>query len=190
MQSRQDGRSMIEMLAVLAIVGLLSIGAVWGFALAIARHRANQIQNYVLTCVTTSYTKSLNTFHSGFCQDVLEEKIPIPVGLSEYDNSLDVKIEIPLPDANTDPNCYKGEGVYHNHCAFIQANMNVMNKRILKALLQKNEGMDGVDNVDDLARHEGQVVIYGYENMCQDNVCPVAFHFVGSAKDITKTISK
>ena len=39
----QFGRSMIEMLAVIAIVGLLSIVTFWGYEMLMARHRANQI---------------------------------------------------------------------------------------------------------------------------------------------------
>ena len=40
---KQFGRSMIEMLAVLAIVGVLSIGGVWGYRKAITKHLANSV---------------------------------------------------------------------------------------------------------------------------------------------------
>ena len=36
----QTGRSMIEMLGVLAIIGVLSIAGLWGYQLAIAKHKA------------------------------------------------------------------------------------------------------------------------------------------------------
>ena len=39
----QSGRSMIEMLGVLAIVGLLSIGGLWGVRLLYDKHRANNL---------------------------------------------------------------------------------------------------------------------------------------------------
>ena len=40
---KQFGRSMIEMLAVLAIVGVLSIGGVWGYRKAMTKHLANSV---------------------------------------------------------------------------------------------------------------------------------------------------
>ena len=39
----QSGRSMVEMLGVLAIIGVLSIGGIAGYTLSMRRHRANQI---------------------------------------------------------------------------------------------------------------------------------------------------
>ena len=43
MKKTQFGRSMIEMLAVLAMVGLLSIVAFWAYEMAMARHRASEV---------------------------------------------------------------------------------------------------------------------------------------------------
>ena len=43
----QTGRSMLEMLGVLAIIGVLSVGAVMGFRQAMNRHKANVILNDV-----------------------------------------------------------------------------------------------------------------------------------------------
>ena len=40
---KQFGRSMIEMLAVLAIIGVLSIGDVWGYRKAVTKHLANNV---------------------------------------------------------------------------------------------------------------------------------------------------
>ena len=45
--SPQSGRSMVEMLAVLAIIGVLSITALVGFTYAMNKHRANTIYNDV-----------------------------------------------------------------------------------------------------------------------------------------------
>ena len=42
-KNAQSGRSMVEMLGVLAIIGVLSIGGIAGYTLAMRRHRANQI---------------------------------------------------------------------------------------------------------------------------------------------------
>ena len=40
---KQTGRSMLEMLAVLAIIGVLSALAVWGLSYAFNKHKANQV---------------------------------------------------------------------------------------------------------------------------------------------------
>ena len=39
----QSGRSMVEMLGVLAIIGVLSVGGIAGYSLSMRRHRANQV---------------------------------------------------------------------------------------------------------------------------------------------------
>lgn len=43
MTSNQNGRSMIEMLGVLAIVGVLSIGGIMGYSKAMAKYKSNQL---------------------------------------------------------------------------------------------------------------------------------------------------
>ena len=43
----QSGRSMIEMLAVLAIMGVLTVGGIAAYTFAVSKHRANQIYNQV-----------------------------------------------------------------------------------------------------------------------------------------------
>ena len=41
----QSGRSMVEMLGVLAVMGIISIGGVYGYTKAMERHRANELLN-------------------------------------------------------------------------------------------------------------------------------------------------
>ena len=43
----QSGRSMVEMLGVLAIIGVLSVGGIAGYTLAMRRHRANGVADVV-----------------------------------------------------------------------------------------------------------------------------------------------
>ena len=45
MKNNQSGRSMVEMLGVLAIIGVLSIGGIAGYSYAMRRHIANGILN-------------------------------------------------------------------------------------------------------------------------------------------------
>ena len=42
-KKNETGRSMVEMLGVLAITGVLSIGGIAGYTLSMRRHRANQV---------------------------------------------------------------------------------------------------------------------------------------------------
>ena len=43
MKNQEFGRSMVEMLGVLAIIGVLSIGGIAGYSMSMRKHRANQI---------------------------------------------------------------------------------------------------------------------------------------------------
>ncbi len=43
MMKQESGRSMVEMLGVLAIIGVLSIGGIAGYTIAMNRYRANEI---------------------------------------------------------------------------------------------------------------------------------------------------
>ena len=54
---KESGRSMIEMLGVLAIIGVLSIGGLAGYTMAMNRHRANQILDYVSRCAVAAQTQ-------------------------------------------------------------------------------------------------------------------------------------
>ena len=44
-KTKESGRSMVEMLGVLAIIGVLSVGGIAGYTTAMNKHRANQILN-------------------------------------------------------------------------------------------------------------------------------------------------
>ena len=43
MKQNENGRSMVEMLGVLAIIGILSMTGIYGYALAMRKYRANEI---------------------------------------------------------------------------------------------------------------------------------------------------
>ena len=53
----QSGRSMVEMLGVLAIIGVLSVGGIAGYTLAMRRHRANGVVDIASKFILLSYTK-------------------------------------------------------------------------------------------------------------------------------------
>ena len=46
----QEGRSMIEMLGVLAVIGVLSIGGISGYRMAMDRYQANKQQMKLTSC--------------------------------------------------------------------------------------------------------------------------------------------
>jgi len=58
MKKIQSGRSMIEMLGVLAIIGVLSIGGLAGYTMAMNRHRANTLLNDASLCIVKEQTKT------------------------------------------------------------------------------------------------------------------------------------
>ena len=57
--SPQSGRSMIEMLAVLAIMGILTVGGIVAYSFAVAKHRANQIYNQVDLRAVSAFTNPI-----------------------------------------------------------------------------------------------------------------------------------
>ena len=65
MKKLQEGRSMLEMLAVLAIVGMLSIGGLASYSIAINRLRVNTIVEYVTSCIVTAQAKEPYRFARG-----------------------------------------------------------------------------------------------------------------------------
>ncbi|MBR2136907.1 MAG: hypothetical protein IJ852_02965 [Alphaproteobacteria bacterium] len=48
---KQSGRSMIEMLGVLAIIGVLTVGSIAGFQKAMQKHRVNVIRDQIIQIV-------------------------------------------------------------------------------------------------------------------------------------------
>ena len=85
MKKIESGRSMIEMLGVLAIIGVLSIGGLAGYTMAMNRWRANTITDYVTRCVVVAQTKGVTGKPSttsdtsgdqGVCSTILGEAYP------------------------------------------------------------------------------------------------------------------
>ena len=56
MKKNEYGRSMVEMLGVLAIVGVLSVMGILGYGIAIRRYRANEIANTVATLMVMAHS--------------------------------------------------------------------------------------------------------------------------------------
>ncbi len=55
MRKNESGRSMVEMLGVLAIIGVLSIGGIAGYTLSMNRYRANAIADVANKLASMAY---------------------------------------------------------------------------------------------------------------------------------------
>jgi type II secretory pathway pseudopilin PulG len=53
----ESGRSMVEMLGVLAIIGVLSVGGIAGYSLSMRRHRANGVIDLVSKYALVAYNQ-------------------------------------------------------------------------------------------------------------------------------------
>lgn len=58
--TNESGRSMVEMLGVLAIIGVLSIGGIAGYTVAMNRYRANEILDTAAKLAVIGMTKNIN----------------------------------------------------------------------------------------------------------------------------------
>ena len=52
MKTNENGRSMIEMLGVLAIIGVLSVGGIYGYTMAMRKYKANEIAQTISMLAT------------------------------------------------------------------------------------------------------------------------------------------
>ena len=83
MKKTEAGRSMIEMLGVLAIIGVLSIGGLAGYTMAMNRHRANTILDYASRCVVVAQTNGDgSSMDAGACSGILDDE-PVPGGATD-----------------------------------------------------------------------------------------------------------
>ena len=70
MKKSESGRSMVEMLGVLAIIGVLSVGGIAGYSLGMRKHRANQIADTVSKFAFVSYNECQKKILDGTLSDV------------------------------------------------------------------------------------------------------------------------
>ena len=100
----QKGRSMVEMLGVLAIVGVLSVGGVYGYGVAMKKHKANELLHQASMLATTISAQAMtnngtlpqtitdfgNTSYGKFQSDVGEtaDKTGFTITISELDGSV------------------------------------------------------------------------------------------------------
>ena len=74
----QSGRSMVEMLGVLAIIGVLSVGGIAGYSMAMKRHALNEIMaktNLILFDIIANASVNEDFGSSGTMSDYLDHSI-------------------------------------------------------------------------------------------------------------------
>ncbi len=88
----ESGRSMVEMLGVLAIIGVLSVGGIAGYSLSMLKHRANQVADLVSKFALVNYAncqKSIidgDTENIGYCPRISFENSGVgslPAGVAK-----------------------------------------------------------------------------------------------------------
>ena len=77
MKKLESGRSMVEMLGVLAIIGVLSVGGIAGYSLSMRRHRANGVADTIAKYALVAY---------GHCQQMLLNGDVIGLGSCKASN--------------------------------------------------------------------------------------------------------
>ena len=65
----ESGRSMVEMLGVLAIIGVLSVGGIAGYSLSMRRHRANNVADIASKYALVAYNQCQKLVLDGSVDD-------------------------------------------------------------------------------------------------------------------------
>ena len=120
----QSGRSMVEMLGVLAIIGVLSVGGIAGYSLSMRRHRANGVVDLVNKYALIAYNACQQKILNGEITDTLSCKYDtsfnnadignIPAGVNDF------QVDNITIDSNTNDDSVT-IGVFFNDAKLCQA---------------------------------------------------------------------
>lgn len=124
-RKHETGRSMVEMLGVLAIIGVLSIGGIAGYTYAMNSHKANEIINGASLLYMTgisqgggdglteiSYTKAIGPCPPGSSEMVYNDPTSLIIAMDSEDVCEQVKKQIGTNDLITAGDCIAVEGGY------------------------------------------------------------------------------
>ena len=98
-KTNETGRSMVEMLGVLAIIGVLSIGGIAGYTMAMNKYQANEIVNMIIQGAVYCRTKNYSS------QQDITGQIDIDSNLLDKvycESSLTGKVSFTFKDVNDD----------------------------------------------------------------------------------------
>ena len=111
-RTNESGRSMVEMLGVLAIIGVLSIGGIRGYSLAMNRYRANEVidaaSKYAVMVYANAQTYAATHSSGGYTAPAFDKiglgtTLPSGVTKIEASDTIDddgVKIKITFDSAD------------------------------------------------------------------------------------------
>ena len=88
----QKGRSMVEMLGVLAIVGVLSVGGVYGYGVAMKKHKANELLHQASMLAATISAQAM-TNNGTLPQTITDLETPV------MENSNQTLVKQPIKQA-------------------------------------------------------------------------------------------
>lgn len=104
LSSEQSGRSMVEMLGVLAIIGVLSVGGISGYSKAMAKYRANKTLDQISLLITNIRTLYANQYnYTGLGNAALENFELVSADMksgNDYINPFGGKIKIEATNGN------------------------------------------------------------------------------------------
>lgn len=137
-KNNQDGRSMVEMLGVLAIIGVLSIGGISGYSKAMAKYKLTKAQDQMtmlLMNIRTAYATSPN--YSGLKPQIAAEyklapsEMVVGTGSALY-GAFGGNVEIGTVNGSTN---------------YFYITMNALGKEACRSLLTSDWGADGLVQV-------------------------------------------
>ena len=111
MKTNQTGRSMVEMLGVLAIIGVLSVAGILGYTIAMRKYRANEIAHAVSIMVTAMQTTNRD-FTNGLSYTALIDGASLPSGVDSMEATDEHTIEL-VTDENPEL-CEEVERLFGN----------------------------------------------------------------------------
>ena len=96
MKKIESGRSMIEMLGVLAIIGVLSIGGLAAYSAAMDRHKANEVMSYASLCAVEAKISGV-----GACSDLTDATVPAGMTSAAASAGANGKIDVTITGLET-----------------------------------------------------------------------------------------
>ena len=91
MMKNESGRSMVEMLGVLAIIGVLSVGGIAGYTMAMRKYKANEIAAAAAQCAMLARSYNMGNGIDGpqDCTSVLGVANPDSTNVTNFKATLD-----------------------------------------------------------------------------------------------------
>ena len=90
MRKSENGRSMVEMLGVLAIIGVLSVAGIAGYSMAMKKYRANEMLNVASQAVVLAQTANGGDGYTS-STDVTIDAVGYSADIPNYMGTVNIK---------------------------------------------------------------------------------------------------